>query len=208
MLNILKKYLDNSIVIVILATALIIGLQLVAISLAHSAPSSEVLLDVQDSTVSGSLISGKRVKDAGNIADNSTSGLLSCGNLIWDGSAWDKWTGASTITGNVTVIQPTASSLNATVVIGTTTTQTTGQVSIPVTAGGTLLIASNTSRKSLLIQNIGSFAMFCGNTGLSATTGYQVVVGASFLDDTAVFTGAVYCIGSGGTTTAVYREVQ
>lgn len=94
------------------------------------------------------------------------------------------------------------------VVLTPTTTVNHAQVSIPVTAGGTLLIATNASRKSLLIQNIGSFAMFCGNTGLSATTGFQVAAGSSFLDDTAVFTGAVYCIGSGGTTTAAYREVQ
>ena len=94
------------------------------------------------------------------------------------------------------------------VVLTPTTTMNHAQVSIPVTAGGTLLIAANTSRKSLMIQNIGSFAMFCGNTGLSATTGFKVDTGASFFDDTAVFNGAVYCIGSGGTTTAAYREVQ
>lgn len=220
--------------------AIIISLQLLAVAFAYAAPSSETLIDVQDSTVSGTLISGKRVKDAGNIAENSTSGLLSCGSMVYDGTAWDKWTGAVTIgSGSVTVVQPTAASLNATIgnasgasavniqdggnsitVDGTfyqatqpisivpTTTMNHAQVSIPVTAGGTLLIAANTSRKSLLIQNIGAFAMFCGNTGLSATTGFKVDIGASFFDDTAVFNGAVYCIGSGGTTTAAYREVQ
>lgn len=114
----------------------------------------------------------------------------------------------TTVTNAVTVAQPTAASLNATVVLAPTTTMNHAQVSIPTTAGGTLLIATNASRKSLMIQNIGSYAMFCGNTGLSATTGFKVDIGASFFDDTAVFNGAVYCIGSGGTTTAAYREVQ
>ena len=82
------------------------------------------------------------------------------------------------------------------------------QVSIPVTAGGTLVIAANASRKGLMIQNIGSFTMYCGNTGLSASTGWQAVAGASRVWDIIVFTGAYYCIGSGGTTTAAYEEIQ
>ena len=111
----------------------------------------------------------------------------------------------STLNGKVTACNTGA------VVLTPTTTQNHAHVSIPTTAGGTLLIAANTSRKSLLIQNIGSFAMFCGNTGVTtsgATGGEKIDIGANFLDDTAVFNGAVYCIGSGGTTTAAYREVQ
>lgn len=62
---------------------------------AMAAPSGEVLISVQDSTTTGSLIRARRVKDAGNIADNQTSGLLATGLMYFDGTDWDKATGSA-----------------------------------------------------------------------------------------------------------------
>lgn len=57
---------------------------------ALAAVSGETLISVQDPTATGSLIRARRVKDAGNISDDQTTGILACGLMGHDGSAWDK----------------------------------------------------------------------------------------------------------------------
>lgn len=95
---------------------------------------------------------------------------------------------------------------NFNVITNTASTITTNQVTVDTTSGGVLIKASNTSRKEILIQNIGSTDMFCGNTGVSATTGFKIAASATYIDDR--FTGAYYCIVASGSTTAAYREAQ
>ena len=58
--------------------------------------SGESLMNVQDSTITGSLISPRRVKDAGNIGDSQTSGILSTGLMNHNGTNWDRVKGDTT----------------------------------------------------------------------------------------------------------------
>lgn len=63
---------------------------------AYTAIMGEALMNVTDSTVSGTVIKSRRLKDAGNIADNTTIGVLAVGPMMHDGTNWDKITGDTT----------------------------------------------------------------------------------------------------------------
>ena len=110
----------------------------------------------------------------------------------------------STLNGKVTACNTGAVTLTT-----TATEPTVGQVSIPTTVNGTQVVAINASRRALQIQNIGTFSMYCKwSTGVSASNGFLMVAGATMTRDVVVPTSALFCIGSGGTTTAAYEEVQ
>lgn len=77
--------------------ATIAGILLISSSyFAWAVVSGESLMNVQDSTISGSLISPRRVKDAGNIGDAQTSGILPTGLMNHNGTNWDKVKGDTT----------------------------------------------------------------------------------------------------------------
>jgi len=101
---------------------LIIGLLAIA-SIALIAPnvytavSGETLINVQNPAVSTTILAPNRVKDAGNLDDNITKGMLAVGPLVYDGTNWDKVrgdtangidvdvtriSGTVTMTGNIT----------------------------------------------------------------------------------------------------------
>lgn len=63
----------------------------------HTAVMDESLIHVQDSTSTGSLVKGRRVKDAGNIDDSQQTGILPAGLMAYDNisSDWDKVQGTS-----------------------------------------------------------------------------------------------------------------
>src|SRR3990167_2911535 len=54
----------------------------------YTAVTGESLLNVQNSATT--FLNGVRVKDAGNIADNITSGLVAVGLMGYDGTGWDR----------------------------------------------------------------------------------------------------------------------
>lgn len=76
-----KKYFYITIACILLISS---------VYMAWAAVSGESLLNIQNSTSSGSLLSPVRVKDAGNISDNQTSGILPSGLMGYDGTNWDK----------------------------------------------------------------------------------------------------------------------
>lgn len=59
------------------------------------------------------------------------------------------------------------------------------------------VLAANTSRKSALIQNVGSVTVFLGASGVTTSTGLQLDPGASLEDNTS--TDAWYGITASGT---------
>lgn len=75
----------------------IAGILLLASSyFAWAVISGETLMNVQDSSITGSLISPRRVKDAGNIGDSQTAGILPAGLMNHNGTNWDKVKGDTT----------------------------------------------------------------------------------------------------------------
>lgn len=49
------------------------------------------------------------------------------------------------------------------------------QVSIPTTAGGTVIAAQNTHRKLLVIRNDGAANLYIGPSGLTSTTAFDTL---------------------------------
>ena len=79
----------------------------------------------------------------------------------------------------------------------------TNQVSVPNTAGGTLIVAARPTRKSVLVINLtGTDTLYIGNTGLTTGTGLPIVAipGAGAEIDT---TAAIYGIIAGGAAQTV-----
>ena len=82
---------------------------------------------------------------------------------------------------------------------------TLNYANVSVTTAATLIKASNSSRKSILIFNNGSAILYVGITGVTASTGYEVLADhAIYL----VVTDAVYGITSAGTSDVRYIEVE
>ena len=83
----------------------------------YTAVSGEVLMNVQNPSVSGTVLAPVRLKDGGSIGDNITAGIMPTGLMMHDGTNWDKVTGTTangidvdvtritgtlTMTGNIT----------------------------------------------------------------------------------------------------------
>lgn len=60
----------------------------------YAAVSNEALINVNDATTG--TLAPRRVKDAGNITDASSSGVLSVGPLVYNGTTWDRLKGDAT----------------------------------------------------------------------------------------------------------------
>jgi hypothetical protein len=84
-------------------------------------------------------------------------------------------------------------------------TLATNQVTVNTTVGGTLIAASRASRSSITITNLGTTAVYIGNTGLTTTNGAFLpgIVGASITLDT---TAAVYGIVAAGSQALSFVE--
>jgi len=106
---------------------------------------------------------------------------------IWNGSTWDRAKGTG---GALNVSTTTSSSIS------------TGQVSVGTLA--TIIVASNSSRRSVIIRNQGATDMYIGNSGVTTSNGLLIKAGESiFLDRN---TAAIYGIVSSGSTTAGYLQ--
>ena len=130
--------------------------------------------------------------------------------------------GSLTVDGTVTVQQTTHDNLNlnANIQVGNTDVSTTnpvpnkhvlgstmnvGQVSVGTTA--TQIVAANTSRMEVMIQNLDATNdIYCGSDNtVTTTSGFKIPAGSAFIDDK--YNGAYYCI-AGATVSVAYREVQ
>lgn len=77
-------------------------------------------------------------------------------------------------------------------------------VTIPTTAGGTLLKASNSTRRVLWIFNDGSTRIYVGNTGLSASTGFPIDPKCTF---PWASTAACYALAVTSSCSVMYQDV-
>ena len=175
------------------------------VRVADSVISGETLINVQDSTAS--IISTRRVKDAGNAADGLSSGLMGVGCFVYNGTTWDRCRGDATNGVKVQVTtMPTVTAAISNTTIGTKTTQgttiTANQVTI--TNVSSMIATTNTARYSLSTRNIGTVTMYIGPVTVTTSTGYPLAANEGFTFDRN--TGAIYGITSSGSTTAAYLE--
>lgn len=78
-------------------------------------------------------------------------------------------------------------------------------VSIPTTAGGTLLKAANATRRVLWVFNDSGVRIYVGDSGVSATVGYPVEPKAQF---PWTATKACYALSTSGTVSVFYIDVS
>ena len=108
----MKKYLEKAIATLLAIIA--VGLWAGPV---YTAVSGEVLMNLQNPSVSGAILAPVRLKDGGAIGNNITAGIMPVGLMLHDGTNWDKIpgdttngldvdvtriTGTLTITGNIT----------------------------------------------------------------------------------------------------------
>ena len=108
----MKKYFEKSIATLLAIIA--VGLWAGPV---YTAVSGEVLMNLQNPSVSGAILAPVRLKDGGAIGNNITAGIMPVGLMLHDGTNWDKIpgdttngldvdvtriTGTLTITGNIT----------------------------------------------------------------------------------------------------------
>lgn len=84
-----------------------------------------------------------------------------------------------------------------------TTLINTAQVSLAATS--TLIIASNSNRRTITIVNLSGVDIYIGNTGVSTTTG-QLLLGTKGTAITISSIAAIYGITSTGTANVSYLE--
>lgn len=88
-------------------------------------------------------------------------------------------------------------------------TLNTGQVTVPSTEDGILLLAANADRKGAVISNPGSVAVYIGAqaTGLSTGNGFALPPGAALnIDANPLYTGAIHGIVASGTQVVTVAE--
>lgn len=94
----------------------------------------------------------------------------------------------------------------STVTFAPTATLVMRAVAVSNVSAGTLG-APTPGRKSLEVQNIGTYPVAIGLAGVTYTTGRQLAAGASWALDLAD-TVTLYAVASGGTSTVVFTEVK
>ena len=87
----MKRYMDKILATILAVTA--IGMWAGPV---YTAVSGEVLMNVQNPSVSGTVLAPVRLKDGGSIGDNITAGIMPTGLMMHDGTNWDKVTGDTT----------------------------------------------------------------------------------------------------------------
>lgn len=87
-------------------------------------------------------------------------------------------------------------------------TMTTSQVTVPATANGIVVLASNASRKGATISNPSAVTVYISSapTGLTTSNGFGIPAGSSYNIDEPLYTGAIYGIIS--TSTQVVTVVE
>jgi hypothetical protein len=78
-----------------------------------------------------------------------------------------------------------------------------GAVTVDTTAGGTQILPANSNRASIRVQNLGSAAIYVGNTGVTSATGWPIATGAT---DEFKTVAALYAIAASGSCDVRYME--
>lgn len=78
-----------------------------------------------------------------------------------------------------------------------------GQVTVDTTSGGVTVAAARDTRKTILIRNGGSVAIYVGTGTVSSTTGFLVNPGEAIMLST---TAAVKAIAASSSATSYYIE--
>lgn len=77
---------------------------------------------------------------------------------------------------------------------------------VDVTGTATLICAARATRRSVLVENLGTTDVYLGGSGVTTTSGF-LLVGTKGGMFTVPFTGAVYGITGGGTQRVAFSEV-
>ena len=76
-----------------------------------------------------------------------------------------------------------------------------------VSSSAVQVIASNSNRVALMIQNVGAYPCRVGVSGVTATTGLRLDAGMALaIDGSACPTGAIFCIRDGSNDTTVLAQ--
>lgn len=79
-------------------------------------------------------------------------------------------------------------------------TMTVSQVTVPATANGISVLASNASRKGAVVTNPGPSTVFIAQTNaVTAAASFPLYAGSSFSIDEPLYTGAIFGIVASGT---------
>ena len=81
-------------------------------------------------------------------------------------------------------------------------TRNINEVTIGSTA--TKIVDANSSRKAIIIQNVGNTEVYLGDSGVTTSDGIKLEPGSLYSNDS--FTGAIYGIVSSGSSTVRYEE--
>jgi hypothetical protein len=97
----------------------------------------------------------------------------------------------------------------ATITPVASTTMTATQVTVPATANGILILASNANRKGATISNPSSVTVYIqqGSTGVTTSNGFGIPAGSSYNIDVPLYTGAIYGIIATGTQVVTVVEL-
>ena len=116
---------------------------------------------------------------------------------------------SQTLEGDQRVIAKQSGTWTVTASQPTSTTFTATQVTVPATANGILVIASNASRKGATISNPGPLTVYIqqGATGVTTSNGFGIPAGSSYNIDSPIYTGALYGIISTGTQVVTVSEL-
>ena len=212
---------------------ILLVINIIAILLGVSIVSYTAIMQVSGLAVASTPYKWNNVKDGG-AGDNLTDGTLASQMYIYDGTNFDRVTGDTTngvdvditrmndggntisvddggstisiddgggsitIDGTVTTTPSGVQDINT----ATSSTITTGQVTVSTSA--TLIIAANSSRRSVVVRNTGSTDMYIGASGVTTATGFLVKASEAFTVDRS--TAAIYGVVASGTTTTNYIE--
>lgn len=194
-------------------------------TLAVSAASGNVALPSSDKTVvvqnTGSVTAYVFIAaGSGTVATTSNTPVLAGDTVVLSAGIGGTYLAAitSSSTTNLTIttgqgIPLLLNALNVTIGQVTANPPTSGtftatQVTVPATANGILVLASNTSRKGATISNPGSVTVYISqaSTGLTTSNGFGIPPGSSYNIDSPLYTGAIYGIVS--TSTQVVTVVE
>lgn len=187
------------------------GLQIVPNVTSYTSGAVTVVASLETGTLSGGVSSGGGGGGSVTLASGAVaSGAYAAGSIASGAAVAGAITDlASLLTFfDTTVYDGTNNAVKFSLAADLTTNSgslsTVAQVSVGTSS--TLILAANTSRKSMAITNQGASTIFLGNTGVTTSTGFALAAGATLSDVTT--TVAWYGVVASGTVTAGVIEVS
>lgn len=193
-----KKKRETILIVLMFIIASIIVVMLVVPSLRSQVQQFVGLAVAQDALI------WNRLKD-GVAGDNLANGVGAMQMYLYDnvGGNFDRAYGDTT-SGMWVNVKAFASTAVVPVYTTLSSTITSGQVTVDTTAGGVVIKAANTSRRSIIVRNQGATDMYVGPTPVTTANGILVKIDEVLVLDRT--TAAIYGITAAGSTTAGYLE--